>query len=372
MVTAGASVEWPRGEFRFDFGPAGRDRELARAISDLTTAGYLGSTRELLSAVQGAGHWDRRAHYTSVLAAIAVRYGVTSARQWAYDEPTNPDAALLYARMLVLEAVHAARKGAASARSMTGNAGLACRSAALLAPEDPTPWVALLRLGEAPFGMPELAPDSSGPDGLAVSGPWKLFRKIMERDEFNREAFHRLVPLCTAPTKQSAQSASTADGDAGPFDDARARALTAVWAGDRAPAGSPLKLLRLQYAAERNPFPDPAEVLRRQQYGSKEAYLRDRMPGVEARWRQGVRVSAAVLAERWFDGNGQAPYMPLSDVSQLVSYLHAVGEFRPARLALAWMLPHASTEPWRQRGDSAEVLAKVCSDCGISLYSLPR
>jgi hypothetical protein len=64
MATTGPGQEGPYREFRFEPGPAGLATELALAISDLTTGGFVGSARELLGASRAAQAWDRRAQCT--------------------------------------------------------------------------------------------------------------------------------------------------------------------------------------------------------------------------------------------------------------------------------------------------------------------
>lgn len=360
------------------WGPAGHDIQLARAISDLTTGGYLGSTRELLASVRMAP--ERRAYCTSVLAALLVRRRLGLAEQWVHDEPNNPDALLLIARVLVVRTIHAVRAGESGAAELGARAVRACQDAGVAQVTDPTPWVALLHLGESRLDLPELRCKArSTGDDLAIYAPWHLLDGIVQRTAHHREAFHRLIPLCAAAapeehwTPDSAEKEKTAQAE-----DARARAQVAVWAADQAPAGSPLKLLRLMYAAERDPYPDRAEEMRLSNHlrwngeREREAYLRERVPAIEERWRNALRGTAVKLADAWFSKAEGPPYVPLADLSFLADYLHRAGEYHAARPVLEWMIPYATAEPWQSQGDPGVVLATVCLECNVSPSLLPR
>lgn len=359
------------------WGPAGRDIQLARAISDLTTGGYLGSTRELLAAVRE--RFARRAYCTSVLAAVLVRRRLDLATQWLKEEPANPDALLLYARVLVVRAIHAARAKQEQTEALAVRAARACQEAGLAAARDPTPWVALLHLGETRIDLPELRCGMRSPGGdLTIYAPWHLLDGVLERAPHHREAFHRLIPLCFTSSAATPWTPDTADQQVPGVDSVRARAQVAVWAADQAPAGSPLKLLRLMYAAQRDPFPDKAEEMRLLNFveingeSERTAYLRDRIPAIEQRWRSALLGTAVKLAHTWFAEGVEPPYMPLSDLSFLADFLHRAGELRAARLVLEWMIPYATAEPWQREGDPGSVLAAVCLECNVNLAILPH
>ena len=358
------------------WGPAGRDTRLARAISDLTTGGFLGSTRDLLASVYR--HEDRRAYCTSVLAAVSVSRRLDVAEQWLKDEPENPDALLLHARVLVVRAIHTARSGQSHAQAMAAHAARACQIAGLAAVGDPTPLVALLHLGEAGLDVPEVHFDVRTLDDVPICAPWNLLDEVLKRSPDHREAFHRLIPLCHVLSDATPWRPDGPTPEQRAAVNARARAQVAVWAADRAPAGSPLKLLRLWYAAERDPFSDRAEEMRLRNHlhvhgeASRESYLTDRVPAVEKRWRQALQATAVKLADRWFGNGGDPPYMPLSDVSFLADYLYRCRELRTARLALEWMVPYATAQPWQREGDPGTVLAAVCRHCHVNMAYLPR
>lgn len=364
--------------YAFRWGPSGRDTELARAISDLTTGGYLGTTRELLAGLRGETDFDRRAYCTSVLAARIVQKRLHCDQQWVVDEPRNPDARLLRARALVVRAVHAARARSETAFEMSATAAEACRCAAQTATDDPTPWVTLLALGEANPLLPELRTDESAPDGMSVLGPWALFEQITKRDPHNREAAHRLIPRCFAPTSESEWTPETAAADEQLLDDAVARAQVAVWAADGAPANSPLKLLRLMYSPERDPFPNPAERVRQEYFmadqsrGVSDTYKERRRDALAERWRLALLSGAIKLAHAWFADGREPPYMPLADISVLAEFLYRLREREAAGLVLTWMFPHATVDPWRREGNPGEVLTRVLLECNVHPLRLLR
>jgi hypothetical protein len=360
------------------WGPAGHDVQLARAISDLTTGGYLGSTRELLAGVRDLAAFDRRAYCTSVLAAVIVRRQLHVDEQWLTDDPKNPDALLLRARVLAVRAIHAARAGTLNVPKLAARAVDACHDAARVAEADPTPWVTLLSLGETNLLLPALRLVTEAHDRLWVSGPWPLAAEIFRRDPHNREAMHRLIPRCCGRYTAAVWTPDSSPLESTDEMDATAREQVAVWAADFAPSGSPLKLLKLMRAPDRDPFPNAAEDMRMRNHlhthgeNSREQYLRERVPAMEERWRLDLRAEAIKLAKAWFEDGAQPPYMPLSDLSFLAHYLHQARQYPLARLVLEWMLPHATTDPWKRDGDPGAVLAKACRDCLIPPSWLPR
>lgn len=381
------------------WGPAGRDLELARAISDLTTGGYWGSAREVLAVTRT--DFDRRAHCSNVLSAVLVLRNLSAAVEtWIRDEPDNPDARLLHARVAVREAINDAKHGGAREVQLLANATKLCRTAAEYHPADPTPWVALLALGEVGPSVPELLePAAPAPDGLQAHGPWGLLAQITERDPYNREAFHRLIPCIRALSAPGVGGGEDLGDLDGPYPVpgqgaaqevaleqralAKAQAAVAVWAADRAPEGSPLKLLKLLHAPDADPNPNRAEAMRLANYLHSNGpqapvaqYLRERVAVIRESWRLSLNALAVQLSEAWFSPGADPPYMPPSDASLLADYLHRAGAESvalrtAARNVLAWMIPYATTEPWARRGRPAEVLRSVCLECGFGRWELP-
>ncbi|CAM5312450.1 MULTISPECIES: hypothetical protein [Streptomyces] len=113
--------------------PALGDAELIAARAALTQGRWT-AVRELL-ATTGAD-WDLRGHRLTVLAGTpgAAAWG----EEWRIAEPDSVDAAALIASATVVRAL--------GDRRYYPEATAACHHAAVLAPEDPTPWLALLLL----------------------------------------------------------------------------------------------------------------------------------------------------------------------------------------------------------------------------------
>ncbi|UXY32144.1 hypothetical protein [Streptomyces sp. HUAS TT20] len=131
------------------------------ANTDLCAAqisGLLGEDRD---------DWDLRTHRLGVLADHLNETHVP--RSWAAREPDNADALALHAWARVARARH---EGALE--NATGVAD-DCLRAAEIAPQDPTPWVVLLKLARLEhWTQPQ------------VFGVWN---EVLARDRWNREAY---------------------------------------------------------------------------------------------------------------------------------------------------------------------------------------
>ncbi|MGX1253744.1 hypothetical protein RKD48_006255 [Streptomyces ambofaciens] len=92
------------------------------------------SVRSLL--VHTGDDWDRRGHRMAVLAKEP--HCAPWAREWLLAEPDSADASAL----LALALVHRALRG----KEKPARVREACRDAAALVPDDPTPWLGLLML----------------------------------------------------------------------------------------------------------------------------------------------------------------------------------------------------------------------------------
>ncbi|MGW7522456.1 hypothetical protein [Streptomyces sp. NPDC054783] len=120
---------------------------------------------------QESGDWDRRGHRIDVLAGYLS--GSHLSRSWATREPRSVDALVLHAWTQVAQ-------GRAQGR-LEDPAGTVqtCLRAAELAPEDPTPWVALLAVARL-----ERREQSQ------VFGVWN---EVLARDRWNREAYLNML-----------------------------------------------------------------------------------------------------------------------------------------------------------------------------------
>lgn len=153
------------------------DQDLGRLLKTLlatTRTGTIATTdlcvaqiSRLLDQDQDAGDWDRRTHRMGVLADFLAESHL--ARSWAAREPRNADALVLHAWAQV------ARARSLGSPDEVGDATDTCLRAAELAPDDPTPWVALLAVARLQrWEQPQ------------VFGVWN---EVLARDRWNREAY---------------------------------------------------------------------------------------------------------------------------------------------------------------------------------------
>lgn len=185
------------------------DAELAAARADLAQ-GRWQSVRALL--VNTGDDWDRRGHRVTVLARE--RYCAPWAREWLLAEPDSADATVL----LALAEVRRALRG----KQKPPRAREACRRAAGLAPDDPTPWLGLLMLERA-----------VGEDHEVV----RAFEHVRARYPDHHHAHHLMVA-------RLAERHPDVDPLHEVYD-------FAGWAAEQAPADSPLAILPVVAHAER-------------------------------------------------------------------------------------------------------------------------
>ncbi len=187
------------------------DAELAAARAALTQ-GRWQSARSLLA--HTGDDWDRRGHRMAVLAKEP--YCAPWAREWLLAEPDSADARVL----LALAGVERALRG----KEKPGPVREACRAAAALVPDDPTPWLGLLLLERA-----------TGTDEDAV----RAFEQVRARYADHHHAHHLMVARLAERR-----------GDGGP-DPLHEVYDFAAWAAEQAPADSPLAILPVVAHAER-------------------------------------------------------------------------------------------------------------------------
>ena len=191
--------------------PALGDSALA-AVRTALAQGRWTEARTLLA--DTGDDWDLRGHRMLVLAE-----GSTTAawvREWQLAEPESADAAALLGCAMVFRSLRGQERPDAARES--------CRAAALLAPADPTPWLALLILARR-----------SGADEERM----KIFDQIRGRHRDHHHA-HHLMTACLA------ESLCGSDND--PFHEVYE---FAGWVAGQAPAGSPLCALPVIAHAER-------------------------------------------------------------------------------------------------------------------------
>ncbi|MDC0768903.1 hypothetical protein [Streptomyces sp. HD] len=193
------------------FDPALDDAELAAARTALVQ-GRWQTARSLLA--RTGDDWDRRGHRVTVLAREP--YCVPWIRDWLLAEPDSVDAAVLLALAQVRLALRGKEKPVRARES--------CRTAAELAPADPTPWLGLLMLESV-----------MGAEGEVRS----LFAEVRARYADHHHAHHLMVARLAEH-----RSGSGPDPLHEVYDFANA-------AAEHAPADSPLAILPVIAHAER-------------------------------------------------------------------------------------------------------------------------
>jgi hypothetical protein len=343
----------------FDWDPAGPDRALAVARGDVAAL-RIGAAREVLAATRrGAGDPDARAFRSLVLGAAAATSDV--AETWAREEPENPDALLLYARVATHRAVTAKR----GREQLERIASTACAAVRRADPRDPTPYAVELSLLRLRHGVGGRAAPCR-PPGSSEDPAWALWREAETRHPGHREAGQRLLTLCFPRHGGSAELASD----------------TAAYLASVGPPYGINQLLPLLAAQERDARAEPAGpdpqrlskihqllgALTGQAAAEPQAEQRRRtlleMLDLELRGEQAADPVAVDLAREWFGGFGKPPAAAtVSDLSVLAESLHRGGDTGLAWRVLQYIHPYASPFPWSRHGPPEKVLARVYKDC---------
>ncbi|MFI9363453.1 hypothetical protein ACIG5E_20710 [Kitasatospora sp. NPDC053057] len=251
---------------------------------------------------------------TQVLAAVAA--GSDVVETWRREEPQNPDAVVMRARVAVERALRASREHGAWAGVLAAEARGVCWSAARASPADPVPWVCLIALAQLdqPLAVPEHR--AAAPYGSFLPpGPWGLLQEAYQRDSVCREAHVRMLQFWLS----------------------RPRPMEAVWhfvrwAESWAPAGSPLLVLPLHAHVEHYRLVQAAGRLRTEHKGQ---------------WR--LDESAVRRADRawshWFGVEALEPRSAV-DLNVLAHALWAGGRRAEAARVFEVIGPYASRMPW--------------------------
>lgn len=381
-------------EFTWD--PAWRDRRLAVACTDVQ-AGVVGAVREVLAETREARDFSRRGCASAVLGSLAATGNL--AQLWMQEEPRNPDAWLLAARVAAVHAAKAFRREQHLLPKLVQHAVNLAVAAARAWDADPTPYVVMLGLTRLYRDHARIEPRAAELRGLL--GPWDLVEQgIWARDRFNREAGRQLLAYFS-PAHAGGNDAMT---------------RIAAYLADSSPPASSLRLLPMAAFLDRAPDPaseaasdlahfdritaareilaeinrqlenpgaarvdgtsppHPEDLLRRRERLARivEGRGSERLADPGAVPRSVARGLAQVYV-RWFltpgalEPDGTAGYVPLPDMSLLARGLHLAGECAYARPVLRHLLPYASRYPWSLAGDPDVVLRGVLHDCEVSV-----
>lgn len=340
----------------FDWDPAGPDRALAVARGDVAAL-RIGAAREVLAETRRAGDHDARAFRSLALAAAAASSDVVET--WTREEPENPDALLLYARV----AAHRAVTAKSGRETLERIATTACEAAKRAWPDDPTPYaieLSLLRLRQSAGGRAPCRPPGSAEDPA-----WTLWREAENRHPGNREAGQRILALCYP--RHGGDPALASD--------------TAAYLASVGPQYGINQLLPLLAGLEQQGAeaarPDPQRVSKIHQLlgtltsqGAAEPQAEQRrrtlleMLDLELRGEQAADPVAEELAREWFGDYSRPPAAAtVSDLSVLAEALHRGGLTGLAWRVLQHLHPYASPFPWSRHGPPEKVLARVYKDC---------
>ncbi|MFD7709188.1 hypothetical protein [Streptomyces sp. NPDC059786] len=178
---------------------AGRDEALRHAVEDLKL-GQWRAAQELLGDVSSHG-WAVYTVRTQVMGLVAA--GSRAVDAWCEEEPDDPHALVMRARVLAQRALNAHRAGAgvdavsAAMHTVWG----ACADVSARWPACPVPWLCRLSLAQLdsdarfPYAMTHWAASN---DPMLPPGPWPLLREVNRRDCGNREAYHLTLAVFKA------------------------------------------------------------------------------------------------------------------------------------------------------------------------------
>ncbi|MGW0878822.1 hypothetical protein [Streptomyces sp. NPDC002671] len=289
------------------------DAELRTARAVLAQ-GRRQAARALL--VHTGDDWDRRGHRLTVLATEP--YAAAWARDWLLAEPGSADAAGL----LALALVHRALGG----KEEPDRAREACRTAAALAPADPTPWLGLLLLARTLGPEPEL---------LAA------FAELRHRHPEHHHAHHLLIArLAERPAGGAAEAHEVYD--------------LAEQAAAEAPADSPLAFLPVIAYAERY------RVL-------AATGLAPAGPAASGHW-SGPRARRILRAsfDWWLEWEHDGHPRRHVDLNHLAFAMSCAG--RPAEAAALFQHigPHATRAPWSYPHHDPETAFRTARDRALN------
>lgn len=301
---------------RLDSDPAFDDAELRRAREDAAMGGWEG-VRDLL--VRTGDDWSLRTHRITVLANASV--GLEWPRAWSQAEPDRPDALVMgaYAEAAGLHGLIVRRDrsvdDAAAVRAVAR-----CRAAAEAAPDDPTPWIGLLRLAGVLVDNGVSMVQWNGLSFEAGARSWRWFQEAVYRHPESWHAHHRM------------REAQLARLRTGPARDLTGLLDFATVAAANAGPHSPLRVLPLHAHSELR-LASTADLL---SAGEREWLIQRNDEDLQGAYRD------------WFRGPDRvhpaAPY----DLNVLAYQLVESGRPSLAHPVFSAIGPHVTAVPWTQ------------------------
>ncbi|MEU6557836.1 hypothetical protein ABZ915_47725 [Streptomyces sp. NPDC046915] len=308
-------------DMRLEISPIGADTDLRDALQDLKM-GRFSAARDLLA--RTGSHWALRTSRSQHLVNGAAEGSAFKA--WRDEEPNNPDACMMWARVLTRKTVQAHRTG--QPQDVVGQAAALAqqewRRADTLSPQCPVPWIGRLQLTQLPYAAHYFDPYAHarrGPwdqlDDLAMHyrGPWPILEEVNRLHPGNREGHHRMREYflhrygATAAMQYSA------------------------WLVAGSTSNPELLMLPLYSLMD----------LYRERHG-------DGRGGALQFWQSAqVRHFACQAYDDWFVSipPDQYPWLSILDLSHLAHALVACGENERAKWVFHAMGPYAMPQPWK-------------------------
>lgn len=229
---------------------------------------------------------------------------------WLQEDPDNPDARFMRARVSVDRAVRAARQGLHDAGRWEQQARVLSAQAAQCNPSDPGPYVCLLHLAQLDVGQQRREHRFRFQwDPLLPSGPWQFLYESDRRHPYSREAYVRSM--------QFVRAIGRPEYDLG------------AWAASVAPEGSPLRVLPL--------------------YGwVREANFQESHGPWRHEWcQETARDAIDRIFQTWFRCHSDPRRQcAVEDLSHLALALWASRQLEQAHEVFEVMAPYAALGPW--------------------------
>ncbi|MGW2520720.1 hypothetical protein ACWC09_27625 [Streptomyces sp. NPDC001617] len=307
-------------EGHYSWHPAADDRRLAQACTDVRAGRYF-SAQEILK--EARWDFDLRAHRSLVLASEAADSDL--AERWLAEE-VSAESTLMWARVAVLRVTRMAGTDDRRVAPLARIALAACKHAAEVFPEDPTPLVAQLAMARL------LQYRDPAPNGMMLThpGPWSLFSRILRLAPWHREAHHRMLAYFFI--RNGGSKSATWD--------------VAFFLSQRAPNWSALRLLPFVALVEDH---NPQMLL------------------AERVWEESAwKVIASAIYHNWFPEASDYRFIPVLDLSYLAHALFMTKLEFEARAVFTAMGPYAARMPWSAFGQPEQQLNKARRSCRLA------
>lgn len=307
---------------------AGPDIDLAASLEELAAGNFIAAADLLRQPGFAPLESDLRCYRLMLMAQSALGSG--AAERWVAERPADRDAWALLARVAVLRAVRAYKRGEPQSRQLTATARTVCQEAAGRVPRDPVPWVARLQLAAAvPMGQDPAS------DRLLHEDPYPLLDMVQQRHRLSREGHYRLL----------AAVGPEAGGS-------MAQVIEAMqYVMERVPDGSVLHLLPV--------------LMHLTSFRTKAASgTRDRLVAADREWSTyAAKFAIDGAYGRWFASSRRHPEVLLPDLHLLAHALWRADSFDAAGEVFRQIGPWAVAVPWNEHGEAERILQRARDRC---------